>query len=354
MWDDNETTRGLIGFQRFAETIAGLVSTETVLPVTVGLFGDWGSGKSSVLGMVENELSGMEGVVSLKFDGWLFEGYDDAKAALMTSIVERVAEYASAREGVLESVLAKVSSLVRSINWVRLMGLASNNVISLRGQMDGEAGALLAAVGFLASSISVLVPHDDARSATDDSVGAQDLHKSIREFRSEFASLIEETQIDSLVVLIDDLDRCLPESIVATLEAIKLFLSVPRTAFVIAADQRIVRQAIVRRYPQESAEQPELAQDYLDKLVQIPCALPGMDALETETYVYLLFAEQLLTSEQFDALYETVRANRANCELVQPLNYGTAMDCLEDAASRLETDFGIAARGGNTGATPRR
>ena len=48
--------------------------------------------------------------------------------------------------------------------------------------------------------------------------------------------MLAKTEIHSLVILIDDLDRCLPERIIETLEAIKLFVAVEKTAFVIGAD----------------------------------------------------------------------------------------------------------------------
>ena len=61
--------------------------------------------------------------------------------------------------------------------------------------------------------------------------------EQIHEFREEFKELLDEAKIDQLVVLIDDLDRCLPETAIDTLEAIRLFLFVPKTAFVIGADE---------------------------------------------------------------------------------------------------------------------
>ena len=59
-------------------------------------------------------------------------------------------------------------------------------------------------------------------------------------FREEFKELLEEADIDRLVVLVDDLDRCLPATSIETLEAIRLFLFVPRAAFVIAADEGMI------------------------------------------------------------------------------------------------------------------
>ena len=92
MWHDNEASIDLLGYERFANTICSLTKQIDLLPVTIGLFGDWGSGKSSVLGMVEQTYAEQSDSLCLRFDGWLFEGYDDAKAALMTDIIQGITE----------------------------------------------------------------------------------------------------------------------------------------------------------------------------------------------------------------------------------------------------------------------
>jgi predicted KAP-like P-loop ATPase len=70
---------------------------------------------------------------------------------------------------------------------------------------------------------------------------SQNLRRGIREFRKDFEKLLKETKLKTLVVIIDDLDRCMPDTIIETLEAIKLFLFVPHTAFILGADERLVK-----------------------------------------------------------------------------------------------------------------
>ena len=73
----------------------------------------------------------------------------------------------------------------------------------------------------------------------------------VEEFRSRFARLLGSlTGLAAVVVFIDDLDRCLPETVVDTFEAIRLVLGAPRTAFVVAANQKIVESAVDARYPE--------------------------------------------------------------------------------------------------------
>ena len=77
-----------------------------------------------------------------------------------------------------------------------------------------------------------------------------------------------------MVVLIDDLDRCLPDTVVDTLEAIRLFLSVPNTAYVIAAHRHMVEAAIDRRYPASDRDEGSVGRDYLEKMLQVIINIP--------------------------------------------------------------------------------
>lgn len=349
MWHDNETDKDLIGFQRFIDIIAGLAMDPEILPVTIGIFGDWGSGKSSALRMIEAKLKQQENVLILRFDGWLFEGYDDTKAALMSSIIDAIEQYTKSNQTTWEKIKDKAESLRKRINWFRTIGLATKGVLTL----TSPAGAALVGGLTIAKILEFVGKKAEDPEAIKEAVkkyindapsNIDEISKNIRDFREEFCSYIEEANIATVVILIDDLDRCLPESIVATLEAIKLFLAVPKTAFVIAADERIVKHAIGRRYPTEQYREFDLSQEYLDKMVQIPYVLPPMDETETESYMYLLFAKQLLKQEQFDKLYLAVQQNRMNPKLAQPLNYGIAQSCLGTDANALEAVFALIER----------
>ena len=80
---DNETKVDLLNNEPIARTIVDLLRNRPESPVTVGVHGDWGAGKSSVLEMIEAELEKDEAkVLCLKFNGWRFQGFEDSKIAL--------------------------------------------------------------------------------------------------------------------------------------------------------------------------------------------------------------------------------------------------------------------------------
>ena len=332
VWQDNETEIDLLGFDVHANLIRSVITDPTVLPVTVGVFGDWGGGKSSIMKMLQKELSDEKAypdVVCLYFNGWTFEGYEDAKSALLSSILIQLGEHrrfgAKAKDFVVK--------LLKRLKWMELGKLAVKHVglpVAIAAATGGIAAVPVAAAalaGAVASSAMGKKDEDDDSSdinwssLIEASPEKPDL-MGVRKFREEFEKMLAKTGISVLVVLIDDLDRCLPERLIETLEAIKLFVSVPRTAFVIGADPRIVRHAISTRYvkrqlehsgdtSEAKKEEQGLVQDYLEKLIQVPYQLPRLSPNEIETYVNLLACEKLLDPALVPAVLSAWRDTRA-------------------------------------------
>lgn len=327
MWADNETSEDLLGFKVHADLLVDVIKDDKVLPVTIGVFGDWGSGKSSILKIVEQELTGddkdgfKDGTLVLYFNGWVFEGYDDAKAALLESIIEKFDKHKT----IGNKVKDKTVKLFKSVKWMRLLGLSFKKVIVPGAASYLTGGASL--LPFLVNEFSQLQPKDVAEKLTGD--GAEDFLKDIikknedeevtivREFRDDFKEMIDKSEIKKLVVIIDDLDRCTPDRLIENLEAIKLFLNVEKTAFVIGADPRIVRHAIEHRYKTDSIENADdpdsrnkrIVSDYLEKLIQIPYYLPKLTDNEVETYLTLLFCKKAMGND-FSKVIDAFNTNR--------------------------------------------
>ena len=84
---DNETKVDLLNNEAIAATITRLLRERPDHAVTVGVHGDWGAGKSSILEMIEQGFADDAKVLCVKFNGWRFQGFEDAKIALIEGIV---------------------------------------------------------------------------------------------------------------------------------------------------------------------------------------------------------------------------------------------------------------------------
>lgn len=164
------------------------------------------------------------------------------------------------------------------------------------------------------------------------------------QFRSEFRKLVKDlNNVDAVVVFIDDLDRCLPETVVDTFEAIRLFLNTPKTAYVLAANQAVVQTAIDSRYPDlRRSDGTGIGADYLEKMLQLKVAIPSLSAPEAETYTNLLLAELRLNEEQFDTVLQATRRHRLGGNLQVAFNLGVAVEALDEVPDDLVADLGWA------------
>lgn len=305
MWSDNESKTDLLGFQHLSNAVISIIRKDHLLPATIGVYGDWGSGKSSLVQIIQAELEKEEGVVVLTFNGWLFEGYEDAKTALMGSILEELID----QKRLLPELKTKAKKLLRRVDGLKAaggigkiaLGLATGGwPIALTGGFDLIQIGKKAIDYFKEADPEKLNEYLKENGKDNDSEddGDESLRRSIREFRKDFSTLLDESKIKKLVVVIDDLDRCLPDTIIETLEAIKLFLFVRNTAFILGADERLVKYAVRKRFPELPGERVEVGRDYLEKLVQFPVRVPPLGRVEMETYISLLFVEQSELGEE--------------------------------------------------------
>ncbi len=113
---DNETKIDLLNNEAIAATIIKLLRDRPDQPVTVGVHGDWGAGKSSVLEMIEAGFEGEAKVLCLKFNGWRFQGFEDAKIALIEGIVTGLIE----KRPALTAAAETVKDVFRRIDWLKV------------------------------------------------------------------------------------------------------------------------------------------------------------------------------------------------------------------------------------------
>lgn len=311
MWSDNIAEKDYLGFDVHANLIKGLIDEPGMLPITIGVFGDWGSGKSSIMDSLKKvyDAEGDKTTVCLQFNGWVFEGYDDAKAALIEAILKSFED----NKSLPRKAKNKVKKLAKSVSWMRAIGFGVKNVavplvaasltggLSLGPQLFEWIKGLTEDPQQIADAVRDL-DYDKFKKKylkEDKIPSLEEQYQLVRKFRDDFKEMLDEANISKLIVLIDDLDRCLPDRIIDNLEAIKLFLNVENTAFIIGADQRIVRDAIRHRYKDlmardDEKENKRVVVDYLEKLIQVPYNLPKLSDSEVETYITLLFCEDEL------------------------------------------------------------
>lgn len=284
MWTDNETDRDLLNFTGVAQSISELIVQAGGRPISIGVSGAWGIGKSSMIQLVKADLversriTGGQEFVFVDFNAWLYQGYDDARAALMEVIAARLGQVAEERSTLQD----KAKHLLKRVNWFRAGRLAAGTALSI--------ATGLVPPGIVSSLVGAAKSETEKTEESDTWLKPRETPpEEIQALRESFEALLSDLKV-TLVVLIDDLDRCLPETTISTLEAIRLFLFMKHSAFVIAADQAMIKYAVKKHF----ADVPDetLVVSYFDKLIQVPIRVPTLGLQEIRAYLMMLFIDQ--------------------------------------------------------------
>ena len=258
LWDDNPSDVDLLGFDAVVAPVLTALNAPNLDPLTIGIHGPWGSGKSTVLRLLENQIACDQSHVVIRTRPWEFDNQADVKGTLIAEVLEAL----ELRFGGEASVTDKVGNLLKRISWSR--------------------------VGFALGKGAITMQWDPKELIEAFTPDRRDAPHSMAGFRDAFGELLDDLpQVTRVVVLVDDLDRCLPDAVMSTLEAIKLFLSVKKMIFVVAADQDMVRDAIAASLDASSRSE-RFAVRYLEKIVQLPVSLPRLAQYEAEAYITLL------------------------------------------------------------------
>lgn len=221
-------------------------------PFTIGVYGDWGSGKTSLLRLVAQDIGDQAKCVW--FNAWLYQQHQDPALALLHTIATDL-------------------------------------------RLGEEAKKLLAVVGATLATTALKVTAQ---------VGINDINKVAEQYekeqfqqrdertrlRDKFQNFIDKArgpQKKRLVVFIDDLDRCLPEQALSVLEAIKLYLNIPGCIYIVAADRLALEQAVATKYGIGSGSNTR----YLDKIVQLPFLLPPIHPASLDRFVRMHLDDDL-------------------------------------------------------------
>jgi hypothetical protein len=336
-----------------------LTDPKRATPLVVGVYGGWGTGKTSVMQMLRRRIEGLPdfaaplgaapplvnfNVLTLWFDGWKYARQEQSLwRALLLGIVEalrdklhslppfandekqrKVAEgkLDEARQRLYRSLTIHEKGGLR-VNWWGALPLAADAALTaLTAGLNKEVAEAIGGkgAGGMAAALTKWFKGGDTKEAIklierEASEQYVEQVQSLEQFQSLFNEVLRLFEIGitrTLFVFIDDLDRCLPEDAVAALEAIKLFLDLPGCVFVLGMDRLVVEQGIRQRYKDLAlgTDDSFKPRDYLDKIIQIPFNLPPLGGAQILNYL----------NQLGQAHYGTTSASRDLIEAAAPPN----------------------------------
>jgi KAP family P-loop domain len=296
---DEPAEQPALGFAGYARAFAAITRWSEPR-FAVGIFGDWGSGKTTLMRAIRRELEADETVVTLWFNAWRYEREEHLIVPLLDVLREALRDWAErpGRDRGLGERARRAAATVSRAAGAMLAGL------SLTAGIPGVPGG---------SSLNFDVDRALADWRQREEEAAQQprslYHAVFRALQQSLAQFVEGGR-QRIVVFIDDLDRCLPVSALEVLESMKLFFDLEGFVFVVGLDREVVQRAVELKYrPLEAAAggvvYPIRGSEYIKKIFQVPFALPSISVRQVNEFLESL--EAGLPGEQREDLWERVR-----------------------------------------------
>lgn len=249
-----------LGLMPWAKMIAGSV-VGTRGPFTIGVHGEWGYGKTSLLkltkALIDEPKNGHSDVVTVWFNAWQFEREDHPLFSLIAAIADEIEKKTSKNPKLkaLSKIGASIRALTRGMKFTGEVGMPLVGKVGV--EFDAEK-ALKAEelIGAQSNPLQGEMMYHSAFEMLEDTARGEDGAK--------------------IAVFIDDLDRCQPDKAVALLESIKLILSQPGFVFVLAVDPQPIEGFLQKRYREHfECKDGDWGKFYMEKIIQLPIIIPS-------------------------------------------------------------------------------
>ena len=307
--NDQPTDKDALDFTPYVETLADIIQTGNT-PLTIGVFGTWGSGKTSLMRMVKNQLP--KGFTVAWFDAWKYDKEETLWRAFLLCVLSAVRK--AIKKGQPTEDLEYLETMLYRAIEIEKAGGVTIDLAKLGGAV-AKGGVQLALSfipgGAVLSEFVKKVQELGAEALTDDATEAIQRERTkiqieqvrfLEQFQVKFRDLVEQHISNNkkrLVVFVDDLDRCLPEKAIEVLEAIKLFLDAEDCIFVLGLDQEVIARGIEMKYKELGAKQDGDGQGhftiegmrYLEKIIQLPFQIPPVERTDMGDFVEGLSAD---------------------------------------------------------------
>lgn len=314
MWPDKEAEIDYLNFGYMVDMVVDIATNRELSPSTIGLYGDWGSGKSSLMKLAQKKIEEKNTEIGdkkdsiktlcIEFNGWLFEGYEDTKTSLCGVILDALAD----EERFSKEITDYAKTLIKKIDFNKILGKGIK--YGLDFFLTGGIGTLTdLTLSSVLSTIKTNVGETQAKDLEEilNKFKKDDKTRTeIKNFREEFKQLLEKSKVENVVVFIDELDRCLPDTVLEVFEAMRLFLFVEGMSFVIGADERLIQYSIKSKYKEVPGNNLDIGKEYLEKVIQYPLYIPQLTRAEVNQYLACLLLRETLTKDQFKEILSII------------------------------------------------
>jgi KAP family P-loop domain/Rho termination factor, N-terminal domain len=296
---DTPTNRPALGYEGIATAFAGIIANSQP-NFAIGIFGSWGSGKTTLMGAIKTALP-TPGILTVDFNAWRFEREPQLLVPLLDTIRGALAHRAALEqlgkvngEGGTADVAPKLRRIAGRVGLiVKALATGISGSVGIPGAVtvNYDAGAAIEA-------LDALAPHASDK----EDIAPKSLYvAAFGELQDAFKDL-GDVGLTRIVIFVDDLDRCLPANALDVLESMKLFFDLLGFIFVVGLDESVIDRAIATKLIVVPELDGQLGREYSKKIFQIPYTLPVMLPVQLQDLLESMYAEAGITGDQLDDL----------------------------------------------------
>lgn len=275
--DGKATSTDTLRNTPYADALAKfMVNSDT--PITIGIQGGWGSGKTSLMNMLEEKISDSSLVV--KVNAWEYSLFGNKEDVAMSLLSGLISELRCAVDDAYNANPKRIGEETRT----SALNLQTRTQQALQlgfGLIKGIAGASIRVA--TNNAVNNIIGNDeDSRFDFKPGESAQPKIEvsSVKELRKLLAKVIATIMEDNIrsihriVFLVDDLDRVEPSLAVQILDVLKNVMELRHCVFVLAIDFDVVVQGLKSKYGDKSNQTEREHRQYFDKIIQVPFSMP--------------------------------------------------------------------------------
>jgi hypothetical protein len=294
-----------MGFEDYVEALAQVIR-HSPARFAVGVFGQWGGGKTTVMKAVQQELGADEGIIPIRFNAWRYEREEHLIIPMLDVLRDTLAAWSPKEAAEPTGADREKATLIRTLaRSARALAAGLSIKAGLPGALEASWEATKVIEdwqGNRPDNGNGNRPDDGPQSVYHASFSA--LERASRDFLTDGRRFI---------VFVDDLDRCLPHAALQVLESMKLFFDLRGFVFVVGLDRTVIERAVHITYP-ASPDAPAgpgapsyvSGTDYVKKIFQVQFNLPTLRDDQLDEYVGKLAKTDGLPPEQRDDLAAVV------------------------------------------------
>ena len=229
----------------YTESLSEFILTCST-PMTIAIQGDWGSGKTSMMNMIRNEIESQ--IVPVWFNTWQYSQFEMASylsVSLLSNFLEKIGADKESQD-FLKGLTRGLSSFGKTA------------AVAVTEQLVG---------GTIASNL---------KDKLTENVAPQDSSKILEELRAKIGKAVNAklaaSKKERIVIFVNDLDRLAPEKAVELLEVLKIFMDVPQCVFVLAVDYGVVTLGLEKKFGVTVGHAK--GKSFFDKIIQLPFSIP--------------------------------------------------------------------------------